>query len=597
MTCETSDDGSDSDQCGLLLLALAGVDGDFLQYRVRMASLVLRHSDGSAVELFPDGITVDFANLEALAELATAATLPVGSYTRAELLLDYRDSEILLQIDGELKPAAVVDAEGGALEEVTVSLQLDINNQAVIHANASESMNLTFDLVSSHVVAFNGGLQTQLGLFPVLAAEVDPLGSPGFVLRGRVINVDEAEDTYRIAVRPFYLGEGRFGGLNIETDSETVWRINGETYLGEAGLNALTELGAGVETLAQGRVDHLGKHFIADRVLVGASVLGAVLDGVEGHVVSRTEDNRIFIQGGRLWLFGFEPVYRDIVEVQLEPTTEVFNPYFPDQRVAIDDISIGQRVRIFGDWQEDQDVLDARRAHLLLTRLTAIGKELNLATLEAVAVAFGRWPAGWFNFLGTGSDADSNSDPNAYAIDVRDIDFTPLPFQADAPLAVWGFAAPFGSAPPDYIADGISDFSDVGARLWMNWVPATADAFEQIDPIRLRLNPDASFGAYHDLIRAALITDIFTLDALPDIEPVEPGEYLRGIYVIAQPGNTVADLVMYSDFSDFIADLNLRVNRGATLRNLHASGGYRIDPNRFIARGLAVLLEPVDNSP
>lgn len=603
VTCETSDDDSDSDQCGSLLLSLAGVEGDFLRYRVRLASLRLRGSDGPWVEVMPEGQFVDFARFNALHELAAAATLPVGSYDRAELTLDYRDAEILLDVDGIARPTIVVGASGEAVEEVTLSLRLDRDNPLILDPAAPAPLTLALDLESSHIIdpLFDPAVVAvvRVALFPVLIAEVDPLRPVGTVLRGPLIGVDESANTYRIAVRPDYLRAGRFGGLDVLTDSDTVWHINGATHIGAAGLSVLAELDEGIETLAQGRYLRAEHRFVADTVLVGSSIPGINLDAVEGHVLARTEDDRIFIQGARLWLTGLEPVYRDIVEVQLERTTEVFSALYPEERVPLDRISIGQRVRILGQWDEDSEIIEARRAELLLTRLTAIGEALDPLTLDAFAVAFGRWPADWFNYLGTGSDAgnnlDNNSNPNAYQVDVTGIDFEPLRFESGAPLAVWGMVSPFGSAPPDFLADYIQDFRQYGARLLVNWVPGTPQPFSQFDPIGVMLNPNATFGIRHDLRFAALVTDIVDYDELPVIAPVTDDQYERGIYVIAQRGHVSADLVFYSSFSSFVADLSLRLNRGATVRYLHGRGGYLRDRNRFVARGLSVLLDPVDD--
>lgn len=594
--CETSDDDSDSDQCGSLRLTLAGVDGDFLQYRVRLVSVRLRRSDGTRVELLPQSRMVEFTDYEELAEVVTAATMPVGTYESVDVTLDYRDAEILLEVEGEPRRTTVVDANGDALEEVTVRLRIDDDNLLVVDPDFPALFTLAFDLANSHVVDPVNTEIVRVALFPVLVAEVDPLRPVGVVLRGPLIAVDEAVDTYRIAIRPFYLRAGRFGGLDVLTDANTVWHINGDTFIGEAGLRALAAQGDGIETVATGRYRRRDRLFVADTVLVGGSVPGVNLDGLTGYVLSRTDDDRIFIQGARLWLTGLEPVYRDIVAVQLDRNTRVIDARFPEDRFSLDRISIGQRVRILGQWDEETQIVDARRVHLQPTRLTVVGEEFDPKTLDAFLVAFGRWPAGWFNYRGTGVDEDSDANPDIYEIDVADIDFGPRPPELDIPLEVRGFVTPFGSAPPDFVAHTVRDFSEFGARLWVNWVPASAVAFNQVDPIGLVLNPAAGFGIFHDLRFGALVTDILQLDPLPTIEPVSDDGGERGIYAIVQRGYVTADIVHYSSFRRFVSDLSLRLNRGATVRRLHANGGYWRDRDRFIARGLSVVLQPVEDA-
>ena len=603
--CETSDEENESDQCGSVRLAFTGIEGDFLQYRVRVVSLRLRRSDGTRVELLPESRLVEFTDYEELADLAAAATLPVGTYERVEVVLDYRDAEILLEVEGEARRVLVVDTNGDELEEVTVRLRIDEDNLLVVDPEIPALFTLAFDLVSSHVLNPITTEIVRVALFPVLVAEVDPVFPGGFVLRGPLIGVDEAADTYRIAIRPYYRRAGRFGGLDVLVNADTVWHINGETFIGVAGLNALAAQDEGIETLATGRYRRLERLFVADTVLVGGSVPGINLDGITGHVLSRTEDDRLFIQGAQLWLTGLEPtalgpthlgpIYRDIVEVQLDRATRVIDPRFPEDRFSIDRVSIGQRVRILGLWDEDTQVIDARRTHLLPTRLTVIGEEFDPRTLDAFLVAFGRWPAGWFNYRGTGVDEENDADPNAYEINVADIDFAPRPLELDIPLEVRGFVTPYGSAPPDFVAHTVRDFSEFGAQLWVNWVPASAIAFNQIDPVGLILNPEAGFGILHDLKLGALRTDILEFDTLPVIEPVSDEGLERGIYAIVQRGDSRADIVLYSDFSRFAADLSLRLNRGATVRRLHASGGFWRDRDRFIARSLNIVLQPLED--
>ncbi|GAB2510933.1 DUF4382 domain-containing protein [Microbulbifer agarilyticus] len=604
-SCETSDSGSNSDSCGTVLIGMTDADGDFLQYEVEVVSLSLERANGARVNVLPTSNIVDFAQYVDVTELVTAATVPVGTYVRGEITLDYTEANIYIEKDGEAHLATVVNESGEAVEEVTLALTIDNRNQLVIAPGVPAMLTADFDLAASHTVNLEGDAPVA-ELYPVLVAEVNADEQKDFRMRGPLIEVDETEGDYRIALRPFQHKQGRLGGIDIVTDSETSWEIDGEAYVGATGLTALAELEAGTATLAMGVFNRSSREFTADSVLVGSSVPGADLDAVSGHVIARDGD-RLTVRGANLVRVDGEVQFNQAMEVQLGEMTQVSKPRRQHEMLGLQDISVGQRIRLLGSWDAESEIFDAREghAHLLLTRLSATASAQTDSTLEAAALSFGGREVAMFDFAGTGVAAEQDADPAAYEVDTAGLGLGSLGM--GSPLQLRGYVAPFGSAPADFNALSITDFSDARARLLVGWahgdeeeteagevgeagVVGEVSAIASLSATGLTLSADSTFGAKHHILRGSHRTDLLELDGLPAIEPADSMFFGRGIYTIAQRGSDAGDLVFFSDFESFASELDSRLMAGAVVKRLHARGHYDDAENRFGAVALSVVL-------
>src|SRR5271169_1366343 len=119
---------------GLALLVLAACNGTavvtvtatpssdtFLAYRVALVSVQLQTLSGkSAVNVMPAGTTVDFAKLQDVSEILGVPTVAKGSYTSAEITLDYSAAQIVYD-DGSVNGAALtpLNASGQALRQIS----------------------------------------------------------------------------------------------------------------------------------------------------------------------------------------------------------------------------------------------------------------------------------------------------------------------------------------------------------------------------------------------------------------------------------------------------------------------------------------------
>ncbi|WP_139304924.1 hypothetical protein [Microbulbifer marinus] len=582
--CSTSDEEPASERCGQLYIGLTDLEGDFIRYQVDIGSLRLQRFDGSWFEVLPPATSVDFVQYRDRTELVTTATLPLGNYVRGEITLDYSEADIRVDVDGFAERARVAFADGRKVRTVMLDLELDPLRPVVIVPDIPALLELDFNLRAANSVDTEI-LPPEVTLFPVVSAENDPLLPKPFRMRGPLIGVDEKQVSFRIALRPFFRDSGRLGGVDIEIRGDTDWEINGERFSGSSGLSALAELPGGIATLAFGVFDRSRRSFIADLVYVGSSVPGDSLDTVKGHVLAR-EGNLLTIIGAQLIRTDGSVSFHDELELLLAANTPVSVPRFPLRQEITRAISVGQRIAALGHW--DSDLLrlnvDDGRVRLLPTTLDTFLNSRIDDVLNVTALEFGGRDALLFDYRGTGTDEAVDADPDAYQVDISVLDVDPL--AVGTPLRFHGYVNSFGRAPPDFGAIGLQDFSESGAQFLVSWIAGGSDIpFLTLDASGLTVNlaPDL-LGADHIIRRGAVITDLRSLIRVPQLQPVPEEE--GGLYVLAEDDI----IVMYSDFGDFVTDLNRRLIDGALVQRLFAEGGYVSGAGFMTVNGVTVLL-------
>ncbi|WP_066960973.1 DUF4382 domain-containing protein [Microbulbifer sp. Q7] len=576
--CETADDDPTSSECGQVLVSMTDAEGDFVRYAVDVRSLSLERRDGTVVEVLPRTTTVDFSQYVELSELVTAATVPVGNYVASTITLDFSAADIQVEVDGSAAPAQVVDASGAPVTEVTLDLQFDTLKPLSITPGVPASLTVDFNLAASHLVDTSVS-PARAELHPVLTAALDPVEQKEFRIRGPLIRVDESDNSYRLALRPFYRQEGRFGGINIATTAETSWDINGESYTGATGLSALAEQSSGTATLAFGAYDADTQAFTAEIVYAGSSLPGGTLDAVHGHVVARSGDE-VTLKGARLIRADGSVVFNDTVTLQLGESTRVRKSRYPMALLGTDSLSVGQRISALGTW--DGERLDASEGAVRL-RLTSVSATLNHsadAELEVTALAFGARGVDLFDFTGTGIDPDNDADPARYQINLGGIN--PGSLTSGAPLRIRGFASPFGSAPADFDAVSVVDYSNAAAQLLVSWAgEGSNSALTQLDANGLQLNLDPELlGTAHHLRRGGIRTDLLAMTEQPLLAPA----FDRGVFALVQDG----EVTMHGNFGNFATDLGTRLDNGAQVKLLHGAGGFRDGQFNFMT--ISVIL-------
>ncbi|HEC20045.1 MAG TPA: DUF4382 domain-containing protein [Gammaproteobacteria bacterium] len=584
----SSDNPTEGD--GEVVIGLTDAEGDFASYTVDVKSLTLTKANGAVVETLPVATRVDFAQYTELTEFLTAATVPNGVYVKASMVLDYANADIWVEdANGDaVQVTSVVDSDGNAINELAVSVRLEGRNALLIAPGIPAHLTLDFDLEATNAVDFTDPTSPTVTVEPMLLAELDVEKFKTHRLRGPLADVDVANNRFEVILRPFHhpLRDNdrrrHFGTLDVVVNDTTVYDIDGVGYEGQAGLQALDTLPTFAATVVVGEVKFNPRRFEASEVYAGSSVPGGTQDVVTGNVIARNGDV-LTVKGATLIRAGGSVVFNDEVTVNLGGMTTVKRQLDLAGSYGIGDISVGQRVRIFGTLTDpmapqlemDAGVNNEGRVQMRFTTLR--GTVVGMATIQIVPPpqvplvmnlqAIDGRKVALFDFAGTGIDAANDADPLLYEIDTGSLDVSRL---ADGkPIKVRGFVRPFGSAPADFTAQTVVDVSALRGVLAANWEPASNTAIS-VDTTGLALSLDCA-ADFHYLVRGRVVTDLCAtgtgLDGTARIEPFADGE---GVYLIA-----VADvLVLHTTFADFSADLANRLGGGAAVRHLGARGSF-----------------------
>ena len=578
----------DTTTCGTLLVGLTDADGDFLSYSVDVVSLSLETANGRTVEALPVRQRVDFAELVDLTELVTAATIPNGTYVKAAITLDYADADVTVEVAGSPVETIVTDANGGALGVTTLDIELDNANHVTIAPGTPSLLQLDFDLAASHEVDISTVPATAVAQ-PFVVATILPVDEKELRVRGALVSVDTNASTYTIDLRPFNHPSADLGRFTIDTTATTAFEIDGVEFEGAAGLAELAMQPAGTRTAAFGTLDLSDRSFTAENVLAGDSLPGPRFDVVHGNVIARAGDT-LTVRGGTV-IFRDDTVrfLRGDITVEIGPDTIVTRDFGGRNLLRPDAISVGQRIHAFGDVTAtptvDSLTLDATagRVRMKLTHLSGsvVSANPGLVTLDLFAID-GRRPA-IFDFAGTGVSAAFDADPANYEIATGALGINGL--TPDSPVRVFGFAAPFGLAPPDFAGRTIVDFSELRAFMAVGWgVDGTAAPFLSMGPDGLVVdqdNPDLGFR--HHIKIGPRIVDITALAASVTVAPASG----RVLFALGEPGQAQ----VFANWEAFVARLNEKLNGGATAQGLFAAGRYDAGANTLTANYVAVSLK------
>ncbi len=458
---------------GEVVVALTDAEGDFATYTVDVVSLTLTKANGVVVETLPLNTRVDFAQYTEMTEFLTAATIPSGIYVKGSLVLDYSNADIWVEnaAGDAVQVDTLVDTDGTPLTTLAVSVRLEGRNQLPIAPGIPAHLTLDFDLKASNTVSFDAQGVPSATVEPFLLAEVEAEHNKTHRLRGPLKQVDVAASKFQVYMRPFRhrIAEHQrhFGVLNVFTDNETVYEIDGINYQGEAGLAALELTQQFTGVIVIGDIHRQPRRFRATQVYAGSSVPGGDLDVVKGSVMARS-GNTLTVRGATLQRTDGSAIFNDAVTVQLADSTTV-SKQLSMEPAASSDISIGQRVAVFGTLTNtdiDALELDAANGHVRM-ELSSVHGSRAAALVDAqfpfvvnVTSINGR-NADLYDFTGSGTDAVNDADPASYEINTGVLDVSAI--VTGTPVAVRGHVTAFGRAPADFDAWTVVDLSAISS--------------------------------------------------------------------------------------------------------------------------------------
>ncbi len=201
------------------------------------------------------------------------------------------------------------------------------------------------------------------------------------------------------------------------------------------------------------------------------------------------------------------------------------------------------------------------------------GVVLNLQTIE-------NWPVSIYNFTGNGAAAVN---PAAYAVDTGTLAL-PAGTTTGDPLWIEGFSAPFGSAPPDFIASSIGAEASVPARLQVAWTSAgTTTPFATLTPTGLTIDlANANYSSGSIRIGSESI-DLTSLAATPQIVPQPTPAATAGLPAVFLPsfsignlsGTNTTSITVLNSFSSFATQLPKSIVGGDAGLQIRGHGGVQ----------------------
>lgn len=595
--CDPADSTTHS-ECGSVLIGLTDADGDFLNYTVSVTGLTLETANGRVVDVMPASTRVNFTDYVDVTELVAAVVVPPATYVRGRINLDYTDAEVVVEANGGHKPAVVTDLDDVELTQTSLDILLSNRDQLVVTKRRAHFLQLDFDLAASHSVDIVP-TPARAASEAFIVAEVHPVDEKDIRVRGPLVAVSADEMTYTVAVRPFHHRIGDFGRFQVHVTDDTEFEVDGDVFVGADGLLALEAAGLGTPTIARGTLTTADRKFTADLVLAGSSVPGHDADAVVGNIISR-DGNLLTVRGATIIPRDTamnRPVhFHDDVVVQVGPDTKVFRDGHRRSTVlTIDDLSIGQRVTIRGnqpvpstDASAPQVLFDATQGavRMHVTHLSGVVNTIVPGQTDITLHAIDRRRADIFDFTGTGPSPDLDADPMNYEIQTGPLALTNM--SAGKPIVAWGFPTAWGMAPPDFTGRSVVDYSDVRSALGIGWGAEGTNApflFMEVSGLVLD-NQNMAIDQRHYIKQGPVLIDLTTLDSDTTIVPRETGRMLFSI-------KTRDSLRLYSDWGDFIADLQDSLDGATKARSMYAYGQFDADSNTFTAAKMGiVLLEP-----
>ncbi len=581
------DVANSGDEQGELVLALTDAEGDFLTYEVDVSSIKLTHQNGGIVEALPITTTVDFAQYVELSELLTIATIPSGLYEVVELNLDYSNANVTVQAeDGSALQASLVDGDGNALSQLTVSIELAGDSRFRIAPGIPAQVTLDLDLDASNEVVIDGD-DAVVTVEPVLLADTILENPKPFRLRGLLDEVAVEESVFVLDLRPFRHRVRGFGSARVHVDDETGYEINGVVYDATSGLQQLSELAEDTPVVTSGEWDREEKIFTANSVYAGSSVPWGEVDALRGVVTARV-DNTLTVRGAIVDFANGERAFHESITVTVGPNTSVTQQLDDLDNATIGDISVGSAIAVIGDVVDaviddeasEQIAMDASEGQVRIRLSNLTGSVVTVSPLSVDLQRLSGKNAAIYDFAGTGTDGTSDADPANYDIDTSVLLLSSL--NIGEPVKVRGLVTAFGTAPEDFVAQSVLDASDVKAHMVIGYgSEGVTNALSQVSEDGLLFDlTDVSGRSV--IIRAGVVTQLAELGTLPLVVPA--GE--EGVYALTRRGR----VEIFRNFAEFAAALNEALANGELVTRFDAHGKFDDVLSQFSSSRLRVGL-------
>jgi hypothetical protein len=595
--------------------------GQFSSYIITIDSVVLVGKAVGAISAVAVPETVDLTKLTNLSELWATASLPTDTYTSAIITLDYTNAQISVMVNGVPTAAKVVDPSGAALTAVTLNVNFDPSNLLTLQPTFATSNALrlafNFDLSATNSIDLTTSPPTVTAKPFISMSTLQP-DNKLIRVRGALINSSVTTGTFSVVVRPFFDEVNSLGIDSIFNDANTVYTFGGNTYVGAAGLTMISQASAGSTVVAAfttfepTTTPAAGVNagiFHSKYVVAGGTLEDFFTYGVEGDVTARN-GNTLTLHGSTLFanaaqLVQFEPLDATVL---LGPATLVtadgVSTLGP---LDYNSVAVGQHITargLFSQAASGAITLDSTGASATDTGSVRIqstelfGSEVSTAagSLAMNLQFINNWPVSVYNFAGNGATTPT---PGNFLVNTGSL--TLPTFAAGDPVWVDGYVSPFGSAPPDFLAQAVSAEATIPATLVVSWTgTGTTAPFAALSATGLSIDlANAAFGSGQLRIGAETV-DITTLSASPNIVPaVASNDPTSGLPLFSPvfsvgPGaiseSVINPILSFNGFGNFVTQLNTTFATPTSATKFVARGLFDRTANTFTATSIDVVL-------
>lgn len=581
--------------CGKTIVSLTDAAGDFVSYIVKVTSLKLNRADGTFVETVSVPTQVDFAQLTHLAEIVSALNITAGNYTSASITLDYSGATIIVSNGAtgvSIAPSQIINGATSLplaapnTTLITLTLALPAIGPLTVVVDTDAHLALDFNLAASNTVTPSTTNPTTVTVNPVLTASLSPDANREEHIRGTLVKTNTSLNSYLVNVSPFNDSVATIGQLTVNTTATTAFVINGTSYTGAAGLAQLATLVAGTVTAAFGGVNATTFSFTATRVVAGTSAVGTGVagstmgnDGLEGIIVART-GNTLTLANDHVTHSDHEGLsYISQVTVTVGSATTVTEEGQVGTFTTAN-ISVGQnafftgKLAISGSGNATLDAT-AGAARMELTRLQGVVISVNTNSVTVNLTNLGDIPAASFAFAGTGTSSVMDAVPTAYSVSLP-ATLSTAGLSVGSAVQYSGFVAPFGLAPPDFMAIELTatHYSDPSAlaELEIRWPVGVTAPFSNATSATLTLSQATLVGSTeHEVhLEHQPETDLTTLAG--PVQLVPDSLVNTGKFAISHRISDTVD--NFSTFAAFETALVAALNGTVGLMQVEAQGSY-----------------------
>ncbi|HTB88616.1 MAG TPA: hypothetical protein VK743_11710 [Steroidobacteraceae bacterium] len=598
----------------------------FVAYRVGVASIQLTTSSGKpSVMILPAETSVDFTKVTDLSEVLGAPTVPKGTYSGAEITLDYSTAQIIYD-DGSLDGVALapVDSSGKALGLARVKVSVDPADPLRSAAKQASRLSLSFNLAASNLINLSNATVT---ITPLISASMQPIDTKQVRLNGPLMSANSSVLT--TGVMPFDSTTAAPGNLSIEPSDTTTYEINGFVSTGAPGQTQIAALPANTVMTVFGTLTASSSAtiipqtttpadttptdttptdttptdttvvttpttsttstvtFTASQVLVDGTVQGVGLARLSGVVAARS-GNTLGIEEATLTQNGStETLVPGTTIVNVGPSTLVtFFGQGVEDAISTQQISVGSVIEVFGtasNTSTGQVLVDASAGRVRLDLTSALGlvtaQGSNSLTLSLTAI--GGRAISAFDFTGSGAS------PTQYGVVFNSSSPPDLSNSTvGAPVIATGFANAFATAAPNFTASTLLDPTTINAQLVIDWSGGTAAPFSSFDSTSIVLDPATSnFGSRHQIQIGSQLINLVGLASNPSITPATSSSV---VFSIGHASSSTVE--NFETYTAFITQLQTELNGTTLATGMTAIGQYTASTFAFAANSITIFL-------